>query len=142
MSKNPADPNLTEAEKRQIGLEVVAKFLPPEVVHGMDKAVENTGFASYMSELALKNVFSEIWARPGLDFRSRSLVTLGILIALRATDELRFHVAIALRNGCTVEEIEEVLYHSSAYAGFPAANSARAVAAEVIDKAWLKPDSQ
>ena len=135
MSKDPTDPNLTEAEKHQIGLEVVSKFLAPEVVRMMDKAAEGTGFASFMSELALRNVFSEIWARPGLDFRSRSLVTLGILIALRATDELRFHVAIALKNGCTVQEIEEVLYHSSAYAGFPAANSARGIAAEVIEKA-------
>jgi 4-carboxymuconolactone decarboxylase len=142
MPKNPSDPSLTETAKRQIGLEVVAKFLPPEAVHGMDKAVDGTGFASFMSELALRNVFSEIWARPGLDFRSRSLVTLGILIALRATEELRFHVAIALKNGVTVQEIEEVLYHASAYAGFPAANSARAIAAEVIGKAGLTPASR
>ena len=137
MPKNPSDPSLTETEKRRIGLEVVAKFLPPEAVQGMDKAVDGTGFASFMSELALRNVFSEIWARPGLDFRSRSLVTLGILIALRATEELRFHVAIALKNGVTVQEIEEVLYHASAYAGFPAANSARVIAAEMIGKAGL-----
>jgi len=134
MTRNPSDPSLTEAEKRQIGLDVVAKFLPPDAVQGMGQA-PGAGFASFMSELALRNVFSEIWARPGLDFRSRSLVTLGILIALRAHEELRHHVAIALKNGVTVQEIEEVLYHASAYAGFPAANSARVVAAEVIGKA-------
>ncbi len=131
MTKNPVDPNLTETEKRRIGLEVVARFLPPEAVQGMDKAAEGPGFASFMSELALRNVFAEIWARPGLDFRSRSLVTLGILIALRAHEALRFHVAFALKTGVTDQEIAEVLYHASAYAGFPAANSARPIAAEV-----------
>ena len=88
-----------------------------------------------MSELALRNVFAEIWTRPALDLRARSLVTLGILIALRAEGELRFHIGIALNNGVSVAEIEEVLYQASAYAGFPAANTARAIADEVLRKA-------
>ena len=54
------------------------------------------------------------------------------MIALRATEELRIHIAVALRNGCTVTEIEEAIYHATVYAGFPAANAARAVAAEVV----------
>jgi 4-carboxymuconolactone decarboxylase len=61
-----------------------------------------------------------------------SLVTLGALIAVRATDELRFHMPIALRNGLTVEEIEEVVYHLTGYAGFPAANAARGIGREVL----------
>ena len=135
MTKDPSDPSLTEAEKRRIGLEVVSKFLPPEIVSVIEKPPQPGAFAGYMTELTLRNAFAEVWARPGLDFKSRSLVTLGILIALRSTDELRIHIGIAMKNGCTVEEIEEVIYHATVYAGFPAANSARAVAAEVVAKA-------
>jgi 4-carboxymuconolactone decarboxylase len=82
--------------------------------------------------LSLDNVFGSLWTRPGLGRRERSLVTLGALIAMRATDELRFHMPIALRNGVTVEEIEEVVYHLTGYAGFPAANAARAIGREVL----------
>jgi 4-carboxymuconolactone decarboxylase len=51
---------------------------------------------------------------------------------MRAKDELRFHMPIALRNGLTIEEIEEVVYHLTAYAGYPAANAARAIGREVL----------
>jgi 4-carboxymuconolactone decarboxylase len=138
---NPFDDlDMTLGEKRKAGLEVIAKILPPQVAGQTRKAAEGKAFGDYMGELALRNVFSEIWARPGLDLRARSLLTLGILIALRATDELRIHIAVALRNGCTVTEIEEAIYHATAYAGFPAANAARAVAAEVV--AGLPPEAQ
>jgi 4-carboxymuconolactone decarboxylase len=60
-------------------------------------------------------------------------VTLGILIALRAEGELRLHLPIALRNGLTREELEEVIYHSAAYAGFPAASAAGTIGREVLD---------
>ena len=82
--------------------------------------------------MSLDHVFGSLWTRPGLGRRERSLVTLGALIAMRATDELRFHMPIALRNGLTVEEIEEVVYHLTGYAGFPAANAARAIGREVL----------
>jgi len=94
-------------------------------------------FAAEMSKLAFENVFSKLWVRPGLDVRSRSLVTLGILIALRAHDELMVHVPIAIANGVTIQELEEVLYHATAYAGFPAANSARRVATATLRKQQL-----
>jgi 4-carboxymuconolactone decarboxylase len=67
-----------------------------------------------------------------LDRRSRSLVTLGALIALRASEELKFHFPIALRNGLTIDEIDEVIYHMTGYAGYPAAANARNVAREVL----------
>jgi 4-carboxymuconolactone decarboxylase len=63
------------------------------------------------------------------------LVTLGALIALRAGDELRIHFQIALRNGLSVEEIEEVIYHMTGYAGYPAAATARNLASEVLGSA-------
>jgi 4-carboxymuconolactone decarboxylase len=91
-------------------------------------------FGSEFPRLALENVYETLWARPGLGLRDRSLVTLGILIGLRAEQEMRSHFAAALRNGLTREEIEEVIYHATGYAGFPAAARARAIAADVVAK--------
>lgn len=120
-------------DKRETGLKAMEALLGPEMAdlvrHGKD-----TGFASEMGELSLENVFANIWARPGLSPRERSLVTLGILIALRASDQLRIHMEIALRNGLTREEVAEVVYQASGYAGFPAAANAVAVGREVYDK--------
>ena len=98
------------------------------------KAIEDIGaerspdFCSEIGQLSMDNVFAKLWVREGLDLRGRSLVTLGILIALHAHDELMVHFPIALKNGCTLGELEEVIYHSTAYAGFPAANVARRAA--------------
>jgi 4-carboxymuconolactone decarboxylase len=103
-----------------------------KAIDEMRSRTGSTDFAGELGNLAIDNVFSRIWLRPGLDLRARSLVTLGILIALRAHDELKVHVLIALKNGCTIAEIEEVLYQSSAYAGFPAANSGRIAAIEAL----------
>jgi 4-carboxymuconolactone decarboxylase len=85
-------------------------------------------FCTEINDIAMDNVFAKLWVREGLDLRGRSLVTLGILIALQAQDELKVHFPIALKNGCTLKELEEVIYHSTAYAGFPAANIARRAA--------------
>jgi 4-carboxymuconolactone decarboxylase len=85
-------------------------------------------FCTEIAEISMDSVFGKLWVRDGLDLRGRSLVTLGILIALHARDELLVHFPIALKNGCTLKELEEVIYHSTAYAGFPAANIARRAA--------------
>jgi 4-carboxymuconolactone decarboxylase len=97
----------------------------------MRDAISGGGFGSAMMELAVDFVFGSIWT-PGLDRKQRSLVTLGILIALRRTEEFKNHVQVGLRNGLTVGEIEEALIQATAYAGFPAAYAASNAAAEVL----------
>lgn len=102
------------------------------------KAIDDIGaersddFCTEIGQLSMDNVFAKLWVRDGLDLRARSLVTLGILIALHAHDELKVHFPIALKNGVTMKELEEVIYHSTAYAGFPAANVARRAALETL----------
>ncbi|MGV9798700.1 carboxymuconolactone decarboxylase family protein [Mycobacterium sp. NPDC003449] len=115
---------------RAQGLQVFRELLPDAVPD--DGLGRDGGFADELLEIGIDNVFGRLWAREGLSRRDRSLVTLGILIALRATDELRSHVTIARNNGLTEDEIAEVVYHSSGYAGFPAANTARNVAREAL----------
>lgn len=118
---------------RAQGLEVFKDMLPG-LIPDDATTVRDNGVGGELMELGLDHVFGALWTRPGLDRRSRSLVTLGALIALRASEELKFHFPIALRNGLTVEEVEEVIYHMAGYAGYPAAASARKVAQEVLKR--------
>jgi 4-carboxymuconolactone decarboxylase len=89
-------------------------------------------FGSLTADFATDFAFGTIWARDGLERKQRSLVVLGILIALRQLEELKIHVGVALANGLTVRELEEVLYQSIPYVGFPAVHSAKAAMIEVL----------
>jgi 4-carboxymuconolactone decarboxylase len=117
---------------REAGLRLVRELIPAAVVD-FDRDFDHDDFGTELSELALVNVFGRLWTRDGLDRRSRSLVTLGMLIALGASEELRIHFAVARRNGLTREELEEVVYHATGYAGFPRATAAYRIAREVFD---------
>src|SRR5699024_11483775 len=77
-------------------------------------------------------VWGSIWNRPGLEKRDRSLLNIGMLVALRATGELRGHVRGGLRNGLTREEITEAVIQTAGYCGAPAALSAMKVVQEVL----------
>lgn len=121
------------ADSHTKGLDVF-KDMVPGLISNNVTSLRDGGFADELGDLSIDHVFGALWTRPGLDRRSRSLVTLGALIALRADDELKFHFQIALRNGLTVEEIEEVIYHMTGYAGYPAAATARNVAREVLPR--------
>jgi 4-carboxymuconolactone decarboxylase len=99
----------------------------------VDRAVAaTTPFTAPFQELITRYAWGEVWSRPGLDRRTRSLVTLGMLVALRCEDELALHVRAALRGGLRPEEIQEVLLHAAVYAGVPAANAAFAIAQRVL----------
>lgn len=82
-----------------------------------------------MQEFIARNA----WQRPGLDLRTRSLITVAMLTALGKQHELKGHVRGALNNGATPQEIQEVLLHASIYCGLPAAVEAFRTAAEVVD---------
>jgi 4-carboxymuconolactone decarboxylase len=100
----------------------------------VDAAVERTSeFTADFQDLITRYAWGEIWTRPGLDRRMRSAITLTALIATGRFEELRMHVRAALRNGLEQDEIKEVLLQSAIYCGVPAANSAFAVAQEVLE---------
>ncbi|MDY7000131.1 MAG: carboxymuconolactone decarboxylase family protein [Actinomycetota bacterium] len=117
-------------DARAKGFQVFRELLPG-VLPDEDVSISE-GFGAELLDIGMENVFGRLWGRDGLSRRDRSLVTLGILIALRCNDELRYHVQIARTNGLTEDEIAEVIYHASGYAGFPAANSACTIAREVL----------
>lgn len=119
---------------REEGLAVLRRLVPDLPFNEDGELPTSDSFAAGLLDESLECVFGRVWTRPGLDWRSRSLVTLGIMIALRAEGELRLHFPIALRNGLTREELEEVVYHAAAYAGFPAASTAGRIGQEVLDQ--------
>lgn len=82
-----------------------------------------------------EHCWGAVWNRPELDRRTRSLVTIAMLAALKASQELKGHVRGALRNGCSKEEIREVLLQAAVYCGAPAAVEAFRAAREVME-AW------
>ena len=101
----------------------------------VDRAVAaTTPFTAPFQELITRYAWGEVWSRPGLDRRTRSCVTLAMLVALRCEDELAMHVRAALQGGLRPEEIQEVLLHAAVYAGVPAANAAFAIAQRVLDE--------
>ncbi|MFI1993923.1 4-carboxymuconolactone decarboxylase [Actinoplanes sp. NPDC020271] len=92
-----------------------------------------TSFTRDFQDLITRYAWGDIWTRPGLDRRSRSMVTLTALVALGHHEELAMHVRAARTNGLTVDEIKEVLLQTAIYCGVPAANTAFRIAQQVLD---------
>ena len=92
-----------------------------------------TEFTLPMQHYITKNAWGDVWQRPGLDLKTRSLITVAMLTALGKQHELKGHVRGALNNGATPAEISEVLLHASIYCGVPSAVEAYRSAAEVVD---------
>jgi len=121
---------MNDKERHDEGMQVRREVLGDAHV---DAAIERTsGFTAEFQDLITRYAWGEIWARPGLDRRTRSCITLTALTALNHHEELALHVRAALRNGLTADEIGEVLLQCAVYCGVPAANRAFAIAQEVI----------
>jgi len=95
-------------------------------------------FAPKLIDLTEKVVYGDIWERPGLSKRDRSLITCAALVAMNRTEQLRGHVARAIDNGVTKDEIVEVITHMAFYSGWPTAMSAASVAKDVLEKGETK----
>ncbi|MDG2169794.1 MAG: 4-carboxymuconolactone decarboxylase [Opitutales bacterium] len=101
----------------------------------VDRAVEGTNeLNADFQEFITRYAWGEIWDRPGLDKKTRSLLTLSILVAEGKDEELQMHVRAAITNGVSVAEIKEVFMHAALYCGLPAANQAFKLATPVLKK--------
>ena len=92
-----------------------------------------TAFTEPIQHYITRNAWGDVWQRPGLGLKTRSLITVAMLTALGRQHELKGHVRGALNNGATTAEIQEVLLHASIYCGVPCAVEAFRSAAEVVD---------
>lgn len=95
--------------------------------------------APHLTEITDRVLFDDVWQRPGLSPRDRSLITVAALIANYRTNELPFHMEKALENGVTRDELIEVVTHLAFYSGWPTASTALTVARDVLDQADHSP---
>lgn len=114
-----------------IGLKLRRQVIGPFVDSAVAGADE---FDGPLQEVITNHAWGGIWQRPGLSPAMRSMATVAMLTALNRPYELELHLAGALRNGCTPEEIRELLLHSSVYCGMPAAVDAFRIARRVLNE--------
>ncbi|HKD46834.1 MAG TPA: carboxymuconolactone decarboxylase family protein [Rhizomicrobium sp.] len=107
----------------------------------VDKSIEaRTAFTTDFQEIITRNVWNEIWNRPGLDRKTRRLLVVTITASLGAWEEFRLHVRSGLeQDGFSQDELKEVLLQVAAYAGTPRANTAFAEAAAIIEEISARP---
>jgi 4-carboxymuconolactone decarboxylase len=99
--------------------------------HAQRTAQNRTSFNEDFFRIIARLAWGEVWSRPGLDLKTRSMLTIAMLVAMGKTEELRLHIRATRNTGVTQDEVREVLIHATVYAGVPAAFSAFQVAAEV-----------
>ena len=124
---------MNDDERRERGMKIRREVLGDAYV---DRAQSTaTPLTNDFQDLMTRYAWGEIWTRPGLDRRTRSCITVALLVALNRDEELALHIRAALRNGVTADELKEILLHATIYCGVPAGNSAFAVAARVLAEA-------
>lgn len=124
---------MDDGERYDAGMRVRRSVLGDEHV---DRAeVNKTGLDAEFQDLITRYAWGEIWTRPGLPRHTRSLLTIGLMVALNRGEELRLHLRAARNCGVTADEIREVLLHCAIYCGVPAANAAFHAAREILAQA-------
>ena len=121
---------MDDRERHDAGMRVRRSVLGDAHV---DRTEANkTSLDADFQDLITRYAWGEIWARPGLPPHTRSLLTIGLMVALNRGEELRLHLRAARNNGVTADEIREVLLHCAIYCGVPAANEAFHAAREIL----------
>lgn len=119
-----------EKSPKEIGRKIMNKLMGDGYVEGKDK--KKNAFNGVLNDYSEEVCFGRIWSRPGIDHKTRSILNMAMLTALGRPAQLEHHVAGAIANGCTMEEIREILLHSAVYCGLPAAGEAFKVAEKVL----------
>lgn len=117
-------------DARQSGRRILGELMGPAYVEKKDQ--NRNAFNAVIQEYSEEVCFGRIWARDGIDRKQRSIVNIAILTALNRPAQLKHHLEGALTNGCTVEELQEVLLQTAVYCGLPAAGEAFRIAEEVL----------
>lgn len=131
-AERPFGEGVTDAERYAQGMVVRREVLSDAHV---DRAIANTSdFTAEFQDFITRNAWGDIWSRPGLDRRQRSVAVLTAMIALGHHEEFAMHVAAARRNGLSVDEIKEVILQAAIYCGVPAANVAFKLASKVLEE--------
>jgi 4-carboxymuconolactone decarboxylase len=125
------------SNRQEEGRRIIREMMGEETAAKLIGSAESPTFGSAISKYAIDEAFGEIWARPGLDRKSRSLITMAVMVALRQPHEYAIHMNIGLNNGLTVDEIEEALIQTLPYVGYPTVSTALNAALDVIKERGL-----
>ena len=123
---------MDERERHEAGMQVRRRVLGEAHVDRAE-AAKNELDAEFQG-LITRYAWGEVWSRPGLPPHTRSLLTIGLMVALNRNEELRLHLHAAANNGVTPEQIREVLLQCAIYCGVPAANAAFHAAKEILSE--------
>ena len=124
-------------DKRDKGIQVISEMMGPEFARQMLSGEDSGDFCGDVGAMAVEHAFGMVWSRPGLERKQRSLVTLSVLLTLGQIAEFKNHVRIAISNGWTVLELQEILIQTIPYAGYPAFASACSATVEVLRELGL-----
>ncbi len=117
-------------ETGEIGRRIMGELMGAEYLERRKQS--RNSFNAVLQEYAEEVCFARVWARDGIDRKQRSILNIAMLTALNRPAQLRTHLEGALNNGCTIEEIQEILLQAAVYCGLPAATDAFRVAEEVL----------
>jgi 4-carboxymuconolactone decarboxylase len=123
-------------ERREAGQKIIREMMGEEVAGRLLASAGSGTFGSAVAQSAIDQ-FGDVWTRPGLDRKARSLVSMAVMIALRRLNEFAIHMDIALNNGLSLDEVEEAIIQTLPYVGFPAVATALAAAGKVIQERGL-----
>jgi 4-carboxymuconolactone decarboxylase len=121
---------MNDRDRHKKGMRVRKQVLGK--AHVKRAEAQKNEFNAAFQDLITRYAWGEIWTRPGLPKKTRSMITIAMMVALNRTEELRLHVRASANTGLSREELEEVLLQTAIYCGVPAANHAFHVAEEVF----------
>lgn len=126
---NPVTPDIVELGHRNRRKTLGDAYVDRSIQNAKDDA-----FLQPLQDAVTGLAWGAVWGRPGLDLKTRSLITISVLIALGRPYELRLHLNGALNNGWTPEDLQEIMLHAACYCGMPAAVEAFRIAKDVLDE--------
>lgn len=122
-------------DKIETGRDIIRELMGDSYL--TNRAATRNDFNGAVQDYADEVCFGTVWARPGIDYKTRSILNIAMLVALNRIPQLRSHIEGAINNGATMEELREILLHCGVYAGLPAAIEGFKVAEEVLKKKGL-----
>jgi 4-carboxymuconolactone decarboxylase len=114
------------------GEQIMGELMGEEYL--VERAEKRNGFNDVLQDYSAEVCFGRVWARPALDRKLRSVINIAMLVALNRPNQLRHHVEGALNNGCSVDEIQEILLQTAVYCGLPAAGEGFRIAEQVLQE--------
>ncbi|MBB3014052.1 carboxymuconolactone decarboxylase family protein [Cupriavidus alkaliphilus] len=122
-------------DNRETGRQIMRELMGAGYVEQKDK--KRNAFNAVLHEYSEEVCFARVWARNGIDRKQRSILNIAMLTALNRPSQLRHHMEGALNNGCSMEELREILLQAAVYCGLPAAGDAFRIAEEVLKERKL-----